>query len=202
MCRLDQLGREPERLRGRVGVLEAAGIGDERDVERLGELRRQLDPEGGDDVAKHFSGRRRLGVDEVEVAEARIVVVVVDVERERRRVQRCRVGAETALVRRVHGHERPLGGIVRELPLQLLQTEEAVLTGERRGPRQEHDAVLAERRQGDVRREQRAEGVAVGVLVRGDEEALAVADRLDDRPEVSLRHALVQLILVRGRAHR
>ena len=35
---LDQLGGEPQRLRRRVRVLEAAGVGDEPDVERLGDL--------------------------------------------------------------------------------------------------------------------------------------------------------------------
>ena len=47
---LDELGGEPERLRCRVRVLEAAGVGDERDVERLGELRRQRDVERSEDV--------------------------------------------------------------------------------------------------------------------------------------------------------
>ena len=42
---LDELGGEPQRLRRRVRVLEAAGVGDERDVERLGDLGRQLDAE-------------------------------------------------------------------------------------------------------------------------------------------------------------
>ena len=42
---LDELGGEPQRLRRRVRVLEAARVGDERDVERLGDLGRELDAE-------------------------------------------------------------------------------------------------------------------------------------------------------------
>ncbi len=48
-----------------------------------------------------------------------------------------------------------------------------------------------------MRREERAERIAVRVLVRRDEEAVVRADRPRDRLEISLR-----LGLVRGRAHR
>ena len=54
-ARLDELGREPERLRRRVRVLEAAGVGDERDVERLGDRGRQRDVE----LARAGRGRSR-----------------------------------------------------------------------------------------------------------------------------------------------
>ena len=186
-ARLDELGREPERLRRRVRVLEAAGIGHERDVERLCQLGRQLDSELADDVPEHLARRRRGRIDEVDVAEARVVVVMVDVDRERRRVERRGVGSEPALVGRVDGDERALGRVVRELAAQLLERQKPVLAGQRRRAGQEHEAVLAERRQRELGREQRAERVAVGILVRRDEEAVGAADRLDDRPEVSLR---------------
>src|SRR5262245_46133483 len=39
---VDELCGKPQRLRRRVRVLEAAGVGDERDVERLGDFRREL----------------------------------------------------------------------------------------------------------------------------------------------------------------
>ena len=57
---LDEIGREPERLRRRVRVLEAAGVRDERDVERLGDLGRQRDAELAEDVREHLAGRRRV----------------------------------------------------------------------------------------------------------------------------------------------
>ena len=44
-AQLDQLGSHAMGLRGRVRVLEAAGVGHERDVERLRDLRRQLHAE-------------------------------------------------------------------------------------------------------------------------------------------------------------
>ena len=81
--RLDELRREPQRLRRRVRVLEPSRVGDERDVERLRQLRRELDAQLGEDVAQHLARRGRVGDDEVDVAEARVVVVVVDVEDER-----------------------------------------------------------------------------------------------------------------------
>ena len=49
---VDELGREPKRLRRRVRVLEPSRVGDERDVQRLGQLRRELDSELGEDVAQ------------------------------------------------------------------------------------------------------------------------------------------------------
>ena len=49
---LDEVGGEPQRLRRRVRVLEAARVGDECGVERLGDLRRQPDAE--------LRGTRRL----------------------------------------------------------------------------------------------------------------------------------------------
>ena len=54
---LDELCSEPECLRRGVRVLEAAGIRDERDVERLGDIRRQLDIELAEQVAQHLSRR-------------------------------------------------------------------------------------------------------------------------------------------------
>ena len=62
---LDELGREPERLRRRVRVLEAARVGDEPDVERLGDLRRQLHAELPEQVADDLGRRRGVGDDQV-----------------------------------------------------------------------------------------------------------------------------------------
>ena len=59
-ARLDELGRQPQRLRRRVRVLEAARVGDERDVERLGDLRRQRDVELAQEVADDLAGRGRV----------------------------------------------------------------------------------------------------------------------------------------------
>jgi hypothetical protein len=80
---LDELGREPERLRRRVRVLEAARVGDERDVQRLRDRRRELDAELAQEVADDLGRRGRVRDDEVERPEAGVVVVMVDVDRER-----------------------------------------------------------------------------------------------------------------------
>ena len=97
----DELCGQPKRLRRRVRVLEAAGVGHEADVKRLGDLRRQVDVELAQDVADHLGRRRRVGNDEVDVAEARVVVVVVDVDHEPRAADRLRSFGDPALVRAV-----------------------------------------------------------------------------------------------------
>ena len=85
---LDQVGRHPVGHRGRVLVLEPAGVGHERHVERLGDLRGELDLEV---VEQRVEDLRRAGGvtdDEVRGPEAGVVVVVVDVQD----VQRRRAG--------------------------------------------------------------------------------------------------------------
>src|SRR5207245_7499521 len=57
--RLDELCGETERLRRRARVLEASCIGDDRDVERLGDLGRQANVELGEDVPQNLRSRRR-----------------------------------------------------------------------------------------------------------------------------------------------
>ena len=151
---LDELRRQPKRLRCRVRVLKAAGVGDERRVERLGELGRQIDAERAEDIAQQLPGRGCFRVDEDHVTEARVVVVVIDVERERRQLQHGRIGPDPALVRAVDGHERALGSIGGQFALQIVECEEAVFTGEWRRPGEEHHAVLAERPQCEVHGEQ------------------------------------------------
>ena len=128
-------------------------------------------------------------------------MVVVDVERERRAVQHLRVGPEAALVRTVDGHEHALAAVGRELAQQAVEREEAVLAGQRRRAGEVHDAVLAERLESEVHREQRPERVAVRVLVRRDEEAVTAADRGDHRGEVSCGRVLLGRGRL-GRAHR
>ena len=153
-ARLDEIGREPERLRRRVRVLEAARVGDERDVERLGDLRRQRDAELAEHVREHLARRGRVRDDEVDVAEARVVVVVVDVDRERRGVDDARLGADPARARAVDGDEHALAEVGRPLAPKpaLLELEEPVLAGKRRRAAEEHDDVLAELAQREAHR--------------------------------------------------
>ena len=87
---LDELGREPQRLRARVRVLEAARVGDDGDVEGLGDLGRQGHAEAADHVAEDLARRRGVRDDQVHVPEARVVVVVVDVDHELRRLEELR----------------------------------------------------------------------------------------------------------------
>ena len=79
---LDEVGRQPQGFRRRVRVLEAPRVGDDGDVERFGDVGRQRHAEWAEDVAQQLAGRRGLRVDEVDVAEARVVVVMVDVHHE------------------------------------------------------------------------------------------------------------------------
>ena len=186
---LDELGREPQRLRRRVRVLEAARVGHER---RRRAPRRSrgvsTTPSSREEVADDLGGRGGVRDDEVDVAEARVVVMVVDVEHERARARAApslgRAGARSRSRRRAaraRSRRRGARGAARRA------VEEPVLGRERRVAGEVHHDVLAERSSPSVVAEQRAERVAVGVLVRDDDEAVVGADRLRDRLEVSRR---------------
>ena len=116
---------------------------------------------------------------------------MVDVDRERRRIDDARLGSHPARARAVDRDEHALAEVLGTLPREapLLELEEAVLARERRGSAEEHDDVLAELLQRKAHAEERSERVAVGRLVRGDDEALLVAEGGRDRLHVSLgRH--------------
>ena len=167
------------------------GVGHERDVQRLGDLRRERDAELAEHVCEHLARRRRVRDDEIDVAEAGVVVVVVDVDREPRRVDDARLGAHAARARAVDGDEDALAEVGRALAPKpaLAQLEEPVLAGKRRRTAEEHDDVLAELAEREAHREQRAERVAVRRLVRRHDEAIVLAEGGDDRLHVSLvRH--------------
>ena len=127
-ARLDQLGCEAVRLRGRVRVLEPAGVGDEPDVERLGDLGSQRDSERGEQVAHDLGRRGGIGDDEVDGAEAGVVVVMVDVDDERGLLEQAGIGPEPPLVGAVDREHAPLLDDRRAaLAQQLRQRQEAVL---------------------------------------------------------------------------
>ncbi len=172
-ARLEQVGREPQRLRSGVRVLEAPGVGHEPRVERLRDRGREGDTELGEHVGEQLRGRRRLGGNEVRGPEAGVVVVVVDVDHHgawsrRSSVSRVSCAQSTAtstLSSRSAGASRrsPWPG----------RSRNAYSPGQRRLSGEHHDAVLAELDERQVHREQRAERVPVRVLVRGDEKAVA-----------------------------
>ena len=98
-------------------------------------------------------------------------MVVVDVDDDRG-LEQAIVG-EPRLLGAVDRDENPLG----RRPALAQQTvvgepEKSVFPGQRRCPGENHDAVLPELEQREVHGEQRAERVAVRILVRGDEEAV------------------------------
>ena len=107
-----------------------------------------------------------------------------------------RLGRVAVDVAAVQEHDRALVDVVRHLGDELRQLEEAVLVGQRElVGRQEGDGVLAHRAEHLLHRGERAERVAVGMLVRGEHEALAVAQRRraraarDGRDAVAGAHA-------------
>jgi hypothetical protein len=85
---LHELGGEPEGLGGRVRVLEATGVGDDGDVERLGDRRGEPDAELSKDVGEDLARRRGVADDEIHLAEAGVVVVMVDVHDELRLIEK------------------------------------------------------------------------------------------------------------------
>ena len=71
----------------------------------------------------------------------------------------------------------------------LLELEEPVLARQGRRPTEEHHDVLAELAKREAHPQERPQRVAVGSLVRGDEEAIVLAEGGRNRLHVSLgRH--------------
>ena len=131
---LDELGREPKRLRRRVGVLEATRVRYERDVKGLCKRGCQLDVELGEHVPQHLTRRRRVGDDEVDVAEPRVVVVVVDVEDEGRARESLRI-ADPLRLCAVDREEHALRRVRGRLADEIVQRHERVFARQRRYPR-------------------------------------------------------------------
>ncbi len=192
-ARLDQLGGHEVRTRPRVLVHEAAGVGDQPDVQGLGDRRRGAHVEPVHQVPHDLRRARGVGHDVVERAEARVVVVMVDVQQVRAVAQHaCGVAVDVAAVEE---HHRALRDVRRRQPDEAVEREEAVLARQRQIVRRdEHRRVLAQRLQQPVHPHQRAERVAVGILVRGEHEALVLADARE--------HQLARLRDGRGLAHR
>ena len=185
---LDELGGEPERLRRRVRVLEAARVGDERDVERLRDLRASARRRArakrsrSTSLVEEASPTTRLTSPKRVLSWWWSMLTVSGACSSERRVR-----ADALLVRAVERDQHALGGVVRRLAPQAVERHEAVLLRQRRVAVEVHRAVLAERVEGELDREQRAERVAVGVLVGDEEEAVVRAERVRDRPQVTRR---------------
>ena len=141
-------------------------------------------PSSREQVADDLPGRRRVRDDEVDRAEARVVVVMVDVDDERRAVQHLGVGPEAALVRAVEREQDARRGIFGKRPAQVVERHPRVLARQRRLAGEVHDRILAERVERELGRQKRPECVAVRVLVRRDEKAVVRTDRLGDRAQV------------------
>ena len=117
--------------------------------------------------------------------EAVVVVVVVDVDDERRLLEQRGIGPEPAFVRAVEREDDPLGRVVGQGPREAFERHEAVLVRERDAAGQVHDAVLAQRIQGELHGQDGAEGVSVRVLMGRDDEAVVRPNRIYDRGQVS-----------------
>ena len=121
-------------------------------------------------------------------------MVVVDVDHERGTAHEVEVVADPILVGAVDRDEHALGGVLREGSREPLELHELVLRWDRGVAVEVHDRVLAQLLEQQRGREQRAERVTVGVLVRRDEKAVVFAERRGDRAKITRRRL--------GRAHR
>jgi hypothetical protein len=176
---LDQVGGHLVRARAGVLVHELARVGDEPDVERLGDRLRRAHAQARHQVPDHLGGAGRLRHDVVDRAEQRVVVVVVDVE-DVRALALERVGRVAVDVAAVEEHDRALREIGRRLGDEVLDLQERVLVGQRElVGGHVGDRVLAERGQHELHPRERAERVAVGVLVGREQEALRALDRVE-----------------------
>jgi hypothetical protein len=176
---LDQLGRHLVRARAGVLVHEAARVGHHADVQRLGDLLRDLHVEPLHQVPHHLGGAGRVRVDVVERPEARVVVMVVDVE-DAATFALERGGRRAVDVPAVQEHHHALGQVVRRLGDKAVEVDEAVLVGqwELVGGQERH-GVLAQRGQHLLHGGERADRIAVGTFVRSQEELVVVAERGD-----------------------
>jgi hypothetical protein len=121
-----------------------------------------------------------LRVDEVDRAEARVVVVVVDVD-DVHAVALEEVDRHPVDIPAVQEHHGALAQIGRWFVLHLVERHLAVLPWQRELVRsEEHHRVLSELLEHLVHAEQGAERVAVGVLVRRQEELLRRAQLLEN----------------------
>jgi hypothetical protein len=163
-----------------VLVHELAGVRDETDVQGVGDVRRRLDAEAAHEVPDDLRRARRLGDDVVDDrGEPRVVVVVVDVDRAHRaRAQRGRrVAVDVAAVEE---DDQAVLDVGRQRGDEAGEVEAAVLVGQRElVGRDEHHRVLADQPQRALHGDERAEGVAVGVLVRDQEEPGLLADDVE-----------------------
>ena len=172
--RLDQSRGHPVGTGVGVLVHELAGVGDQRDVEGVGDLRSQLHAEQARQVVDDLRRARGFDVDQVDRAEAGVVVVVIDVDH-LGAVRPEEVDRHPVDVPAVQEDHDPIVDVGRRLVEDLLERQEAVLDRQRELlRRQEHHRVLAERLEDPVGGEQRAERVAVGVLVGGQQEPVAL----------------------------
>jgi len=166
---LDQLGGQAEVL-VRCSLLEAGGVGDQRDIQRRGDLGRQAHLQLREYVAQHLARGRGLG--DHEIGRAKAAVCRGGGRSRRRRAPRC-AGVDrrhATLVRRVEGQQRT----AEELSGSPRTRSSSGMKRYRRKPgraREEHRAALAELVERQLEAEHRAERVTVGALVHRDEKS-------------------------------
>ena len=173
---LDHGRRDPVRARAGVAVPEAAGVGDHPDVERLGDLPGDRPAGLLEDVPDDLRGAGGERLDQVEVAEAGVVLVVVDVDHHPRALMDRGV-PHPQLAGAVDRHQHPLpqiGGQVLHDHLVVAHQEREVAR-DRGVVGVRHHHVVPGGAQGPGEPEHRADRVAVGVVVRGHHEPLAGA---------------------------
>ena len=164
-------------------MVERAGVGEDRQVDVRRDLERQRHAERADDVEDHLAARRRRDVEPVDRAVHPVADVVVDVDDEAP-LEAAHAGA--AQVAALHDDHRVGVGVGRHLgrDLDALHAGEVVVViGRAIGV--DDARLLAERVERIGHRQLRADGVAVGARVRGDQEARPgedlVANPLDQR---------------------
>ena len=179
-ARLDQLGRHHVRARRRVLEHELARVGDEPDVERVGDRRRDLGAELLGELVDDLGGARRRRLDEVDGAEAGVVVMVVDVQDVDLRATH-EVDGHPVDVAAIEEHDDPLDQIRRRHRLHVPKVHSPILVRQRElVGGHEHDDALAELLEDQPHPEQRAERVAVRVLVRREQQLVRPPQLLDD----------------------
>ena len=182
---VEQRGRHLVRARAGVLVHEAARVGHQADVERLADRRRELHAELLHQVPDHLGRARGCRSTWLSVPKR-----VLSWWWSMLRIRWSSCLSWSALVRSMLPQSRNTstrwqrsGGRLGDEPLEV---QEAVLVGQRElVGGHERERVLADRGQHELHRGQRADGVAVGALVRGQQEAVGLADRLEQLARAS-----------------
>ncbi len=141
------------------------GVGDEPDVQRLRDVGTDRDAGLAQQALDDLGRAGRLGVDEVECAEPRVVVVMVDVDDAQRPFEHGLVGSDAPRAAAVERPQLALLEVGGKLALDPIDGEEAVLVRHRGIACEVEPDVATSGLEREAGAEERPDRISVGALV-------------------------------------